>query len=108
MMENVQQRLPEINALEAEAMRAAQRGRNDEAVRLWNRILAIDPDHLRTLSALGQIAFRSGDMPSALTAFRRIVEVDGSDAQQWIHLAITCRNLNDEQGQEAAVQRALS
>ena len=29
-------------------MRAAQRGRDDEAVRLWNRILAIDPGHLRT------------------------------------------------------------
>jgi aspartyl/asparaginyl beta-hydroxylase (cupin superfamily) len=108
MMANIQQRLPEINALEAEAMRAAQRGRDEEAVRLWNRILAIDPGHLRTLTALGQVSFRKGDMPSALTAFRRIVEVDGSDAQQWIHLAITCRNLNDEPGQEAAVQRALT
>ncbi len=107
-MQNFQDRLPEIGALEAQAFRAAQAGSDDEAERFWNRILELDPSHARTLTALGQRAFRRGDMPSARAAFQRLVDTDGTDAQQWIHLAITCRNLGDEQAEEAAIQRALS
>jgi aspartate beta-hydroxylase len=107
-MQNHQGALSEIDALEAAAVRAAQTGREEEATRLWDRILAIDPNHGRTLAALGQRAFRKGDMQSARTAFQRIVDSDGSDAQQWIHLALACRNLNDEPGEESALRRALS
>jgi aspartyl/asparaginyl beta-hydroxylase (cupin superfamily) len=107
-MQNQEGALPEIQALEAAAFRAAQSGQDDEATRLWGRILAIDPNHVRTLTVLGQRAFRQGDTQSARTAFQRIVDLDGSDAQQWIHLALTCRNLNDEQAEEKAIQRALS
>ena len=107
LMQNTQERLPEVNALEAEAFRAAQAGREDDAFRLWNRILELDPSHARTLTALGQRSFRRGDMASARVAFQRLVEVDGADPQQWIHLAIVCRNLGDEAAEEAAIRRAL-
>ena len=107
-MQTDQGSLREIDALEAAAMRAVQTGREDEATRLWNRILAIDPNHGRTLSALGQRAFRRGDMESARAAFQRIVDIDGNDAQQWIHLAVACRNLEDGPAEEIAVKRALT
>ncbi len=105
---DVRSRLPEINALEAQAFQAAQTGRDDEAQKLWGRILQLDPNHVRTLSVLGQRAFRAGDMPSARVAFQRIVDVDGSDPHQWIHLAITCRNLQDEPAEETAIRQALT
>jgi aspartyl/asparaginyl beta-hydroxylase (cupin superfamily)/cytochrome c-type biogenesis protein CcmH/NrfG len=107
-MQNYQGKSPEIDALETAAARAAQAGREEDAMRLWSGILAIDPNHARTLATLGQRAFRQGDMQGARAAFQRIVDTDGSDAQQWIHLAVTCRNLKDEQAEEKAIQRALS
>ncbi len=107
-MQDVQSRLPEINALEAQAFQAAQTGRDAEAQRLWARILELDPNHVRTLSFLGQRAFRAGDMSSARVAFQRIVDIDGSDPQQWIHLAIACRNLKDEPAEENAIRQALT
>ena len=107
-MQNPQNAAAEIDTLEAAAIRAAQAGREQEALRLWGRILAIDPNHARTLATLGQQAFRKGDMPSAHTAFKRIVDLDGSDAQQWIHLSLACRGLNDQEAEESAIQRALS
>jgi aspartate beta-hydroxylase len=107
-MQNFQDAAQEIDALEAAAVGAAQAGREQEALRLWSRILAIDPNHIRTLTALGQRAFRQGDMQAARTAFQRIVDIDGSDAQQWIHLAVTCRNLTEQETEEKAIQRALS
>jgi len=100
--------IAEIEALEAQSIRAIQSGREDEATRLWSRILEINPNHTRTLTALGQYAFRKGDMPSARTVFQRVVDTDGSDPQQWLHLALTSRNLKDEQAEESAITRALS
>jgi len=97
----------EIDALEAAALQAAQSGRDGDAVRHWNRILEIDPKHVRALSALGQRAFRQGDMYAARAAFQRIVSVDGTIPQQWIQLAVTCRNLKDDAAEDVAIQNAL-
>src|SRR5215472_12864499 len=99
---------PEIEALEAAAVRAAQAGRDEEVISYWNRILAVDPNHVRTLSALGQRYLRKGDLQSARAAFERVTSIQGSDTQSWCHLALACRGLNDEQAEESAIQRALS
>jgi aspartate beta-hydroxylase len=107
-MRNPDPNLQEINALEAEAVRAVRAGRDEEANRLWGRILQIDSTHARTLTALGQRAFLQGDLPSARAAFQRLVDADGSDPQQWINLALACQNLRDEAGEESAIQRALT
>jgi aspartate beta-hydroxylase len=107
-MQNVEAGLQQINALEAQAARAAQSGRDEEAASLWGRILEIDPGHARTLTALGQRAFRRGDLQSARAAFQRLVDANGSDPQQWINLALACQQLKDEPGEESAIQRALT
>jgi aspartyl/asparaginyl beta-hydroxylase (cupin superfamily) len=107
-MRNVEAGLPEINALEVQAARAAQSGRDDEAVSLWGRILEIDPSHGRSLTALGLRAFHKGDLQAARAAFQRVVDASGSEPQQWINLALACRQLKDEAGEESAIQRALS
>src|SRR4030095_14368751 len=107
-MQDTDNSLPEINALEAQAFQAAQTGRDADAQRLWKRILELDPNHVRTLSVLGQRAFRAGDMPTARVAFQRIVDIDGSDPHQWIHLAIACRNLKDEPAEESAIRQGVT
>lgn len=107
-MQNVETGLQQINALEAQAARAVQSGRDEEAVSLWGRILEIDPTHARTLTALGHRAFRRGDMQSARAAFQRVVDANGSNPQQWINLALACQQLKDEPGEESAIQRALT
>jgi len=106
-MQNNHGAVAEIGVLEAAALRAAQAGNDDEATRLWDRILAIDPNHGRSLTALGQRAFRTGDMAGARAMFQRIADADGRDPQQWIHLAAACRNQKDEAGEEHAIRRAL-
>ena len=106
-MQNNHGAVAEIGVLEAAALRAAQAGNDDEATRLWDRILAIDPNHGRSLTALGQRAFRTGDMAGARAMFQRIADADGRDPQQWIHLAAACRNQKDEAGEENAIRRAL-
>jgi aspartyl/asparaginyl beta-hydroxylase (cupin superfamily) len=100
-------RLQEINALEAEAMRAARAGQDAEANRLWGRILQIDSSHGRTLTILGQRAVQRGDLETARAAYQRLVDSDGSDPRQWVNLALVCQNLGDEQAEKGAIERAL-
>jgi aspartate beta-hydroxylase len=108
MMQGSPPRLQEIAALETQAARALQAGREDEAVRCWKRMVDIEPKYVPALIALGQHAFRRGDMAGAHAACKRVVEADGSDPQQWVSLAVTCKAIKDEPGEEAAIQQALT
>jgi aspartate beta-hydroxylase len=107
-MQNSDSRAREIGALEAQMQRAAQAGRDQEVLALLGRILQIDPRHPPALAAVAQRAFREGDMQSARTAFQRLVEVRSDDPQEWINLALTCRSLDDEPGEQEAIRHALS
>lgn len=106
-MQNQHAANAEIGALEAEAARAAQSGKEQEALGLWGQILAIDPNHVRTLTTLGQRAFRQGNAQAARVAFQRVVDTDGSDQQHWINLALACQALQDEKAEEEAITGAL-
>jgi aspartyl/asparaginyl beta-hydroxylase (cupin superfamily) len=107
-MQNAAAGLSQVNALEAQAARAAQSGREAEAVSLWSRILQIEPSHARALTALGLHAFRRGDAQGARALFDRVVDASGTEPQQWVNLALACRQLKDEAAEEAAIRRALS
>ena len=97
----------EIAALEAQAARAAQAGREGEAAGLWGRILQIDPRHAPSLAALGQMAFRRGDMPATRSAFQRLADARATEPQHWIQLAFACQRMGDEPAEEEALRRAL-
>ncbi|MCA3003280.1 MAG: aspartyl/asparaginyl beta-hydroxylase domain-containing protein [Rhodocyclaceae bacterium] len=97
-----------IAALEQQISRAVQSGRQEEAARLWKRLLELVPNHLGALTAVGQHAFRIGDMEAARDAFTRLVAADGSETQQWINLALICQNVGDEVAEESAIKGALT
>ncbi len=97
-----------ITALEQQISRAVNGSRPDEASRLWKRLLDLVPNHLGALTAVGQHAFRTGDMEAARNAFTRLVAADGSETQQWINLALICQNMGDEVAEESAIRGALT
>ena len=101
-------RREEVAALEQHAMAAARRGSAQEAVDAWARVVSIQPGHVVGLTHLGLAAYSQGDFQSAQLAFQRVVASDGRSAQQWINLALACKQGADEQGEEAALFKALS
>jgi aspartyl/asparaginyl beta-hydroxylase (cupin superfamily) len=94
--------------LEDEVQAALRRGDDRQAGQLWERILALDPNHARALVALSQRAFRAGDLGRARTLLAHLVAVDGRDSQQWINLAVVCLAQKDEAGEEEAIRGALT
>ena len=107
-MQNSNTAASEIDVLEAQALNAARLGREGDAARLWDRILVLDPNHARTLKALGLRAFRRGDMNSARAMLQRIVDRGPTESETWVQLAICCRNLGDEPAEEHAIREALT
>lgn len=97
-----------IGALEVRLHDALQRGQEVLAGQLWEQILATDPDHTRALLAVGQRAFRGGDHRRARDLLQRLVELDGSDPQQWINLAVVYQAMGDQDGEERAIRGALT
>ncbi|GAB3447096.1 aspartyl/asparaginyl beta-hydroxylase domain-containing protein [Massilia solisilvae] len=95
-------------ALEAEVLKAVQRGDERRVAQLWERLLEVAPDHPRALLALGQRAFRAGDLGRARQLLAHLVKVDGRDKQQWINLAVVCLAQQDEAGEEEAIRGALT
>ncbi|MRW91364.1 tetratricopeptide repeat protein [Duganella sp. FT80W] len=97
----------EMAILEAAAIKAAQAGKEEDAARMWARILELNPQHALALSSLGKRAFRYGDVATAHRAFSRLAEVAPDDPQSWINLALACQGLKDEAGEETALYKAL-
>ena len=61
-----------------------------------------------TLQSLGNICFLLGDFEPAKTAFRRALDRTPEVAALWVGLALTSFRLQDEQGFEQNLQRALT
>jgi aspartyl/asparaginyl beta-hydroxylase (cupin superfamily)/cytochrome c-type biogenesis protein CcmH/NrfG len=94
--------------LEQRALQATRAGRAQEALQAWQRLLQLDPAHPRALDAVGEDAFRRGDLAVAGQCYEKLVAVDGRDTQQWVNLAIVRQRLGDERGEEEALRSALS
>jgi aspartate beta-hydroxylase len=98
----------ETAALEAQLLRAVQRGDDERAGQLWERILGHAPDHPEALLAVSQRSFRGGDLARARALTERLVTLNGQDQQAWINLAAVCLAQQDEAGEEAAIHGALT
>lgn len=106
-MQDTRAAQPEIAMLEATAVQASQAGKEEEAARIWARILELAPQHLQALNSLGKRAFRYGDHATARLAFERLVRADQDNPQSWVSLALACQALKDEAAEETAIHNAL-
>lgn len=97
----------EIIRLSNLAQKAVQTGQEQLALNYWAKILQSTPNHIPTLTEMGKYALSKGENNAALNAFQRVVMLDGKEPQQWINLAITYQQLQDENKEEYAIQQAL-
>ena len=97
----------EIVQLSQLAQKAIQTGQEQLALTYWTKILQQLPNHIPTLTEMGKYALSKGEIKAAVNAFQRVVTIDGKEPQQWINLAITYQQVQDEQNEEYAIQQAL-
>jgi Flp pilus assembly protein TadD len=69
-------------------------------------VLAVEPENLAALSALGVVFLRKGLWAEAVPRFQRVVELDGHTPTPWLHLAEALNHVDDLPGALAAFRRA--
>ncbi|WP_066530679.1 protein arginine N-methyltransferase [Erythrobacter sp. CCH5-A1] len=80
-------RLPEVLPVLAGIL--GQRGADEEALELWNQVLALSPGHAVAHHEKGLILARNGRFDCAITALEQAVAADPADAVAVNNLAVT-------------------
>lgn len=83
---------------------AHRRGRREEALRLLQASLAVDPSYVDAHSNLGNVYKEMGDLENARAAYGRAIELDPKHAAALNNLGITLRGLGHP---DAAVEILL-
>ena len=97
----------QINQLLASAHAAQQAGQPSEAVRLYQAVIAIAPEHPSALNSLGVIAINGGDPKTAAELHARAAAADPTAGPLWLNLARAQREMGDDAGERSSLKRAL-
>ena len=85
-----------------------ERGKTDDAMRLWTEGLAADPRYTPLHSALGSAHLRDGDADLAEARFRRATELDAASSAAWANYGLALLVQEKLEGAEAATRKALA
>jgi aspartate beta-hydroxylase len=98
---------PRVSDLENRAIAALQQGRRQDAHALWQKLLALDPQHARALIQTGQYAFLGGDFAAARQAFEKAAAAEPDNPRPRVYAAMAYERLQDDAGVERALYEAL-
>ena len=88
------------------ARTASTAGRDDDAVRSYERAIAASPDSAFLHRELGLVYRRQARRDEALAAFRKAVDLDGTDAASFVEIGEILEEQQDAVGAQAAYRRA--
>lgn len=91
-----------------EALGHHQAGRLDDAGRLYEAVLADDPDQFDALNLSGALALQTGEAGRAVERLERAVAIQPDVADAWCHLGLARQAGGDPAGAVAPLERALS
>lgn len=97
----------QINQLLSQAHAAQQAGRPDEAIKQYQAVLALAPEHPAALNSLGVIAINRGDAEASVTYHTRAAAADPGAGALWLNLARAQREMGDDAGERESLKRAL-
>ncbi|MBA2918502.1 tetratricopeptide repeat protein [Sphingomonas sp. MAH-20] len=99
---------PRIAQLLSAAAAEQRAQRPQAAVRYLEQVVAIAPDHPQALNSLGTQALARSDFAAARNYFARAAAADPGEPVLWLNLARACRELGDDDGELAALDRVLA
>ena len=97
----------QVKELAQTAKARMQAGQLDEAARLWQQVLAIEPDHSAALLHLGQHALHRGDLPGAQLLLERAANADPTNPVIPFNQSFLFRRTGEIQREADALTRAL-
>lgn len=99
---------PRLTDLSNQALQATAQGRLDDAAGLWQRLLALSPEHPKALFHLGQLRLRAQDPQGSLALLERAAKAAPADPAIGLNASFAHRALGDVQGEMQALMRSLA
>jgi aspartate beta-hydroxylase len=97
----------QINSLAQAAQQAMQQGRWQDAEKLWQQVVRIDPNHPHALASLGVHAYQRGELKTALDFLNKARTGLPKDAMVLMTTAVVLRELGDSAGEESMLSAVL-
>lgn len=98
--------MPSTVELYDEATRLKGAGKLEEAVAKLHEILAVEPGHVLTHSALGVILQRLGKLEDAVAHAKKVCELEPTDPFSFTQLSVICQRCGKIPEAEEAMARA--
>lgn len=98
----------EVSKLVQAAGQSANTGRWDEAERLWQQVVELEPGHPQALCSLGIHALQRGDAGKACKLLREAREQAPADFVVLMTLSKACGQVGDAEGEGEAIDAALA
>ena len=90
------------------AMQQMAEGRIDDAARVWEQVLSVDPQHAQALFRLGQHRYFRKDPAGARQLLERAERADPKNPNVSLSLAFAFRAMNEAEKEMGALVRALT
>jgi tetratricopeptide (TPR) repeat protein len=97
-----------VDEATAQAVRLHHAGRHAAAAALYQKILAVQPDHLAALNGLGMIAFQAGRCDAAVALLERVVATAGEHAGYLMNLGAVQDAARNEAAAAECYARAIA
>lgn len=97
----------DAEALFSEALAKHRAYANAAALKLYDQVLALNPDHASALNFSGVLAFRAGDKAGGLARLRRSIDVAPDNARLLSNAGEIFRAAGEHQEAERALRRSL-
>lgn len=89
------------------AIVAAERGLHDVAIKLYKQVISRSPNFWLSNYNLGYTYYKLGMLPEAEQCFRRSIELDARDGDQFLYLGLTRMKMGRLQEAQAAIRHAI-
>ncbi|HTO86425.1 MAG TPA: sulfatase-like hydrolase/transferase [Thermoanaerobaculia bacterium] len=86
----------------------ADAGRGPEAEKVFEGVLALDPENVEAQENMGIVRLRAEDLPGARDCFRKILAIDAGAPRAWNGLGVALARLGDERGAIDSWSRAVA
>lgn len=96
----------ELNSREQEILSALRSGEQDRAFALSEALLSAAPSNGVALRVTAQRAMQARNYAQARQRYETLATIE-NDAMHWVNVALACEQLNDEEGEADALQKAL-
>ena len=98
----------ESERLLKDGIAAQKRGNPAEAIRIFERVLQLEPSQPYALNALGMRALETRDLVRAETLFSQAALADGNEPALWLNVASAQRAQGNDEGERKSLETALA